>query len=523
MAFISLGIIIFSQLRGARRSAFRLVEVLPILAWFGLIHGGHELLVMFDTIKGEPYFLKVFSAFLLALSYLLLLFFGYSLFNLDERKKLGAWVPLIAILLFFSVPAFSWPQSLSTWIMSSRYFLGFVGAVLSAIGLQRYYHADGMQMHRIGVGPYFSAASASFILYALAGGLIVPKGSFFPAAVLNESSFLSLLGMPVLVFRAIAAVGLSWSFWHIINFFNIEQQDPRERQEAELRAAHDTLEERVKQRTDEVTKVNWQLEEEVGRRKEVEGTLRSISDTLQEALLEVPENVPGVDFGHLYKSSTSEPGKAGGDFYDLFELEHENVGIIIGDVSGKGLEAATLTSLVKHSIQAYAYEISSPAEVISSTNNVVCRSLSSSAFVTVFFGILDMRSGILTYCSAGHPPGIIRRITGETSALKTRSPIIGVFPSASFTDEQIVMRHDDMLLLFTDGVIEARLDGELYGEERLVEFVRDSGTTDTKVLPQRILEEVSHFCEGSLSDDLAILAISFRGTCRADQSEPAKY
>ncbi|MCK4267372.1 MAG: serine/threonine-protein phosphatase, partial [Actinomycetia bacterium] len=96
--------------------------------------------------------------------------------------------------------------------------------------------------------------------------------------------------------------------------------------------------------------------------------------------------------------------------------------------------------------------------------------------------------------------------------LKTRSPVIGIFPSSRFKDEQVTMRHGDMLLLYTDGVIEARREGELYGEDRLVGLTRGSGTTRTKELPQRILEEVSGFCEGGLKDDLAILTISFLGT-----------
>ncbi len=512
LAFIGLGIIIFSQIRGAKRSTFRLVRVLPILAWFGLTHGAHEMLEMFELLRGESQVLRIPSTLLVMLSYLLLLYFGYSLFNLDEGKKLGIWFPSLVLLLFFGVPMFFGPNSLDIWGISGRYSLGFGGAVLSAIGLQRYYRAEIMQMREIRAGVYFSAASVSFVLYAVAGGLIGSEAGFFPASVFNKVSFLSLVGAPVQVFRALAAVGLSWSFWHILNIFNVEQEDQRKRSDDELRAARDSLEERVKSRTDDLASANSQLEEEIGRRKEVEGSLRNISDTLQEALLRVPESMPGVEIGHLYQSSTIETGKAGGDFYDLFELGHESIGIIIGDVSGKGLEAATLTSLVKHSLQAYAYQHSSPANVMSLTNEVVCNTSASSAFVTVFFGVLDRRSGTLTYCSAGHPPGIIRRTTGDISLLKTRSPVIGIFPSSRFKDEQVTTRHGDMLLLYTDGVIEARCEGDLYGEDRLVGVVRGSGTTNTKEMPKRIFKEVSGFCEGGLKDDLAILTISFLGT-----------
>lgn len=513
LAFIGLGLIIFSQLRGAKRSTFLLVGVLPILAWFGLTHGTHEMLEMFGILKGESRILRVPSVFMVMFSYVLLLYFGYSLFNLGERKKLGIWLPSLVLLLFFGVPMLFGPNSLEIWGISGRYFLGFGGSVLSAIGLQRYYRAEIVQIRELRAGVYFSAASASFILYAVAGGLIGSEAGFFPASVFNKVSFLSLVGLPVQTFRALAAIGLSWSFWHILNIFNVEQEEQRKRDENKLREARDNLEERVEVRTAELANVNLQLGEEIGRRKEVERSLRTIADTLQEALLRVPESIQGVDVGHIYQSSASEEGKAGGDFYDLFELGHESLGIIIGDVSGKGLEAATLTSLVKHSIQAYAYQYSSPAKIMSLANEVVCSNTSvSGVFVTVFFGVLDRRSGTLVYCSAGHPPGILRGITGDTLLLKTRSPVIGIFPSSRFKDQHVTMRHGEMLVLYTDGVTEARCEGDFYGEDRLVRLVRGSGTTNTKEMPQRILEEVSGFCEGSLKDDLAILTISFLGT-----------
>lgn len=113
------------------------------------------------------------------------------------------------------------------------------------------------------------------------------------------------------------------------------------------------------------------------------------TNTLQQALLTVPAEIKGISYGHLYRSATAT-AKVGGDFYDIFELEHDRVDIVIGDVSGKGLEAATLTSLAKNTIKAYAYEGNSPAEVITRMNDVVRKALTSAAFITVFFGILDI-------------------------------------------------------------------------------------------------------------------------------------
>ncbi|MCL5291307.1 MAG: SpoIIE family protein phosphatase [Actinobacteria bacterium] len=233
---------------------------------------------------------------------------------------------------------------------------------------------------------------------------------------------------------------------------------------------------------------------------------RSIADTLQEALLTVPEHIPGIDFGYLYRSAT-EIAKVGGDFYDLFELEDGRVGIAVGDISGKGLEAATLTSLVKNAIKAYAYQEESPASIMAKTNDVVRRT-SPQDFVTVFFAILDTRSGVLKYCSAGHPPAILRRKTSETFPLLARSPVIGAFAGLKYVDDETILEKGDTLVLYTDGVTEAKCEGDLFGEERLVSFVRKLKPGPAREIPGRIFGKVMDCTDGKLSDDVALLVIS---------------
>lgn len=233
----------------------------------------------------------------------------------------------------------------------------------------------------------------------------------------------------------------------------------------------------------------------------------TIADTLQEALLANPQDIPGIDFGYLYRSAT-EATKVGGDFYDLFELEDGKVGVLIGDVSGKGLDAATLTSVVKDTVKAYAYDDSSPASIMAKTNEIVNRCTGTATFVTLFFGILDTGSGKLTYCSAGHPPAILRKKTSEISLLFTSSPAVGAFSGLSYIDDTITIEIGDILVLYTDGVIEAKSSGEFFGEERLVELVGSFEPHQIKELPQIIFSEVASFSIGNLSDDIALLTIS---------------
>lgn len=236
-------------------------------------------------------------------------------------------------------------------------------------------------------------------------------------------------------------------------------------------------------------------------------TQREIADTLQAALLTVPRRIAGIDFGYLYHSATASAA-VGGDFYDLFELEGNRIGIVLGDVSGKGVQAATLTSLVKNTIRALAYEDASPATVLRKTSAVILKATPAEIFVTIVFCILDTASGRLAYCSAGHTRSIVKRVEGDTELLEVGSPLVGAFPGAKFKDGRTVLEEGDLLVLYTDGVTEARGDGELLGEGRLVEFVRSMEPLRARKVPQAVFDEVLRFTRGKLSDDVAIVSVS---------------
>jgi len=238
---------------------------------------------------------------------------------------------------------------------------------------------------------------------------------------------------------------------------------------------------------------------------------RNIADTLQETLLTVPNKIAGIDFGHLYRSATVETSDVGGDFYDLFELGDDKVGITIGDVSGKGLKAATLTALVKNTIKAYAYEHDSPAKVVALTNDVIMRASELSEFVTLFFCILDKRTGGLTYCHAGHPPPIVKRAESAAYFLKAGGPIIGAFKDLEYEDVEDRLKNEDILFLYTDGAIEARCDRELFGEERLIDLIDRSYSTEIRKLPKRVLEKIMDFAKNTMADDTALLAVTLEG------------
>jgi GAF domain-containing protein len=240
---------------------------------------------------------------------------------------------------------------------------------------------------------------------------------------------------------------------------------------------------------------------------------RNIADSLQSALIKIPEHIEGVEYGYLYRSAT-EATKVGGDFFDIFELEHDKVGIMVGDVSGKGLEAASITSLVRNTVRAYAYEEESPAVIMAKTNDAVKKSTPASYFVTLFLGIVDMKSGALTYCSAGHPPALLKRKTSGVVLLDVGSPILGAFAGLSYDDGSATIEEGDILVLYTDGVTEARCNGGFFGDERLVAFLETLQGVSAKDTSQVVFSEVMSCTGGELSDDVVLFSFSLGAEVR---------
>ena len=233
-----------------------------------------------------------------------------------------------------------------------------------------------------------------------------------------------------------------------------------------------------------------------------------IADRLQQALLILPEAVSGIEFAHAYEAA-SEAERVGGDFYDLFELSHDLVGIVVGDVAGKGLDAAMLTSLAKNTIRAHAYEKGkTPGRILELANEVVFRATPSEAFVTAFFGILDCREGRMTYSSAGHTTTAVIRPDGSLIRLIATGPLLGAFDEVHFGEAETVIDVQDLIFLYTDGLTEARtVGGVQYGEERLFSMLSLRGGGATADVVGAALQDVRTFTGRALQDDLAVLAL----------------
>lgn len=243
-----------------------------------------------------------------------------------------------------------------------------------------------------------------------------------------------------------------------------------------------------------------------GRMREYQHEHR-IADTLQAALLRLPTEVPGLRFSSHYAAASDE-ALVGGDFFDLFEIDGSLVGITIGDVSGKGLSAAIITSRVRDSLRLCAMDGLGPAGCVTKTSSLIFRVTPGDVFATLIFGILDTNTGEMSYVTAAHPPGIVQRRDGRILLLEGANSVVGGFPSLEFTQRRLSLEPGDALVLYTDGLTEARRDGEMYGLDRMVQYLDQRRRSSLEALVNDVFNNVREYTHNRLRDDVAMLAIT---------------
>jgi len=198
----------------------------------------------------------------------------------------------------------------------------------------------------------------------------------------------------------------------------------------------------------------------------------------------------------------------GGDYYDIIPLGAGKVGVVIADVAGKGVPAALLMASVQSSLRAEATPSRPPSEVISLLNGTIFEHTSGDTFVTIFYGIFDFAAGCLTYCSAGQTPPLILRKDLTSERLDRTSLVLGIESAPDFIDTTVEIAQGDLVFLYTDGITD-ELDGseEPYGEQRLLEILRDSYDRDLEAIVAGVYAAVLAHTGGTTQDDLTALAI----------------
>jgi hypothetical protein len=237
---------------------------------------------------------------------------------------------------------------------------------------------------------------------------------------------------------------------------------------------------------------------------------RRIRKTLQSAYFTVPECIDGLEIGHLYYSAS--PGAmVGGDFYDVLPLPDERVGVVIGDVSGHGLDAAALASLVKSSVRAEAIRSDAPDRVVASTNELMLMGCEPDSFASVFVGAVDHATRSLEYCSAGHPAPVLVRGDEEPVLLNGPQTVMGATNATRYATKATEFESGDLLVMYTDGLTEVRdATGDPYGQDCLLEAVRSLAYEPVERIPESLFGTAFSYSEGNLKDDVAILAIRAR-------------
>jgi GAF domain-containing protein len=219
----------------------------------------------------------------------------------------------------------------------------------------------------------------------------------------------------------------------------------------------------------------------------------------------VPESLPelpGYETGLLYAPAANEA--TGGDVYGAWPVGGESVAVLVGDVAGKGVETAALSAMVRFFIEARSWDTLSPAEVLEQANAMLLGRLPPDSFVTAFLGILSRDS--LSYCNAGHLPPLHVR-DGSARPLDGHGLPLGVLESIAYSSSELKLEPGDLVFAHTDGLIEARRSGEMYGEERLARLVVPVAATHSpRELVRAVHEDVSEWAD-AISDDAVALAL----------------
>ncbi|HEU5215385.1 MAG TPA: SpoIIE family protein phosphatase [Gaiellaceae bacterium] len=233
---------------------------------------------------------------------------------------------------------------------------------------------------------------------------------------------------------------------------------------------------------------------------------KQFADTMQRSLLprSRPE-IPGLELGEVYEPSARV--EVGGDVYDFLALEDGRLAVVLGDVTGHGVDATADMAMAKFVFRSLAREHTEPADFLASANDVICSEIGAGKFISMSYVVVDGATGIVAGASAGHPAPRIVGPDGTTSLLEAHGLVLGIDPGQEYAESHAELPPGAALVLYTDGVVEARRDGELYGDDRLDALLAERHDLPARALAVAVAEDAREFAGGDLSDDLAVVVI----------------
>jgi sigma-B regulation protein RsbU (phosphoserine phosphatase) len=247
------------------------------------------------------------------------------------------------------------------------------------------------------------------------------------------------------------------------------------------------------------------------RAEESEARARALAQTLQQTFIPAtPPAIPGLAIATAYRPA-GDGSEVGGDFFDVFQLRDDTWVVAIGDVRGKGVEAAVVTALARHTLRAAAAAERSPSALLRVLNDVLLREETERFCTVACLELTKVAEGwqALVACG-GHQLPLMRRSRTSPRPVGAPGTLLGVFPEPDLVDTQVYLEPGSVLFLYTDGATEARKGGELYGDERLLATVAAAGPAAPDVI-DAVLHDVLTYQAGQARDDIALVALGVPG------------
>jgi serine phosphatase RsbU (regulator of sigma subunit) len=264
----------------------------------------------------------------------------------------------------------------------------------------------------------------------------------------------------------------------------------------------------------QVAQLVRQQQQQAQERERIEQELR-VARLIQQTLL--PKHVPDVA-GYQLAAYYQPAREVGGDFYDFLELDEDHLGLVVGDVTDKGVPAAIVMATTRTMLRASAQRLDSPGEVLKRVNDVIVRDIPPNMFITCLYAILDLKSGVLRYANAGHDLPYRRRSTshgaggaggGGAEELRATGMPLGLLPGMSYEEKEIILQRGDTVLFYSDGLVEAHdPHREMFGFPRLQGLV-GAHRSDGPSLVNFLLTELRRFTgqEWEQEDDITLVTL----------------
>src|SRR5437763_4018051 len=213
--------------------------------------------------------------------------------------------------------------------------------------------------------------------------------------------------------------------------------------------------------------------------------------------------IEGFEVGQVYESGE---GLMAGDFYDLHGLANGRLAAVIGDVAGHGIEPSITAFQVKYLLRVFLRQYRDPAQALEELNLVLSATGRPEELVSLCVAVIDTKAGTMRYSSAGHPAAYVWH-DGDVQPLRATGPLLTLDPKGSYFSKEMPLERGNLLLLYTDGLAEARAGEALFGEERIAGILRRDAGQDARTLCKTLLEAARDFASAPLTDDVAILAV----------------